>query len=123
MDPGWCYPCRIEGSGVPAHAAWGLDTADHDPDPGLAGPQCPDQEHELRFLCTEFGAEFDGALTEGEAAIVIRSFLDEAPTDHQARTLAWLCERMGSPLETGLTYGKARSAIRRFIAVRGLRSA
>jgi hypothetical protein len=123
MDPAWCYPCRIEASGVPARAAWGLDTVDHEPDPRFGGPPCRDQQRELRFLCTDFGADFDGSLTEGETAIVIHSFLDESPSEQQERTLGWLCERLGSAVEPGLTYGKARSAIRRFVALRGLRSA
>jgi hypothetical protein len=123
MDPGWCYPCRIESSGVSARAAWGLDTAEHAPDVRHGGPMAPDQAEELRFLCAEFDVTFDPSLTEGEAAIVVHSFLDEPPSDEQERSLGWLCERVGAQTEPGLTYGKARSSIRRFIALRGLRSA
>lgn len=123
MDPAWCYPCRIEGSEVPASAGWGLDTVDHEPDARFDGPPCRSQQQELRFLCAEFDAEFDGSLTEGETAIVIHSFLDESLSEQQERTLDWLCGRLGSPVESGLTYGKARSTIRRLVALRGLRSA
>jgi hypothetical protein len=123
MDPVWCYACHIDASGISAPGAWGLSTADHEPDVRFRGPMHPDQADELRFLCAEFGAEFDGTLSEGQAAIVIHSFLDEPATDAQTRSLAWLSERLGSPMEEGLTYGKARSAIRRAIALRGLRSA
>lgn len=123
MDRSWCYPCRIENGGVSARAGWGLDTAEHSPDARHGGPMASDQAEELRFLCAEFGADFDPTLTEGEAAIVIHSFLDEPLSEAQERSLGWLSERVGSELEPGLTYGKARSAIRRFIALRGLRSA
>jgi hypothetical protein len=123
MDPVWCYPCRIDGSGVSARAGWGLDTAEHEPDTRHAGPMTSDQREELRFLCGEFEVSFDGGLTEGEAAIVVHSFLDEPMSISQRRTLGWLSERVGSTVDDDLSYGKARSAIRRFIALRGLRSA
>jgi hypothetical protein len=65
----------------------------------------------------------DPSLTEGEATEVIHSFLDEAMSAGQERTLRWLTERTGAPFEGGLTYAQARSAIRRHVASRGLRSA
>lgn len=123
MDPGWCYPCRLDASGVAPHAAWGLDTAEHEPDLRHDGPMGPDQVAEVRFLCGEFGEPFDPKLTEGEAAVVVHSFLDEPMSESQARTLAWLSERAGIVMDADLNYGRARTTVRRLLAVRGLRSA
>lgn len=123
MEPDWCYPCRIEGSGVGPRAGWGLDTGDHQPSLALKAPMAPDQAEELRFLCAEFAEPFDDSFTEGEAATVIGSFLDEPMSESQSRTLTWLCERAGTPMDDRLSYGRARTSIRRLIAVRGLRSA
>ena len=124
MEPAWCYLCLVESSGVDPRAAWGLDTADHEPDPDEApGPMHPDQAAELRFLCAEFRYAFSTDLSEGQAAMLVHSFLDEPMSEPQERTLAWLSERAGAPMEPGLTYGRARSAIRRLVALKGLRSA
>jgi hypothetical protein len=123
MEPVWCYPCRIDASEVSARAGWGLDTAEFEPDVRHAGPMAPEQAEELRFLCGEFQAEFDGSLTQGEAAIVVESFLNEPLSFEQECTLTWLSERVGATHEVGLSYGQARSTIRRLIALRGLRSA
>ena len=123
MDGAWCYRCRVESCGEDPRAAWGLDTAEHDDDLSLIGPMTADQAAELRFLCAEFGEAFDPTLTEGEAAIVVGTFLDEPMSASQSATLAWLSERSGAEAPTGLTYGTARSAIRRLVALRGLRSA
>ncbi len=102
---------------------WGLETAEHTGDLTLAGAMAPDQAAELRFLCQEFGEAFDATLTEGEAAVVIGTFLDEPMSESQASTLGWLTERTGGEPPGELSYGKARSAIRRLVALRGLRSA
>ena len=123
MEAVRCYRCRVEGCGEEPRAAWGLDTAEHDDDLSLTGPMTPDQAAELRFLCCEFGEGFDDTLTEGEAAVVVGTFLDEPMSDPQFATLAWLSERAGAEAPTDLTYGQARSAIRRLVALRGLRSA
>lgn len=124
MEPLWCYLCRIEASGVDPIAAWGLDAIDDVEDPALyPGPMRPGQSAYLRFLCDEFHEVFDATLSEGQAAFVIESFLDEPMDESQARTLGWLGERAGSPAEDGLTYGQARTKIRRLVALRGLKSA
>jgi len=123
MDAEWCYLCRIERSGVDPHAAWGLDT-DDDRDPLLrTGLMLPGQERFLRFLCDEFAEGFDDTLNEGEAAIIVESFLDEPMSEVQARTLAWLSEHAGMPADDRLSYGQARTEIRRLVAIRGLKSA
>jgi len=123
MDPTWCYRCRLEASEEDPRAIWGLETAEHDADLASAGPMTRDQAAELRFLCGEFGETFDASLTEGEAAIVVGTFLDEPMSDPQRRTLTWLSERASAEPPGSLTYGQARSAIRRLVALRGLRSA
>jgi hypothetical protein len=108
MDADWCYLCRIERSGVDPRAAWGLELQEWDGDPLLrTGPMQPSQSSFLRFLCDEFAEGFDGTLTEGEAAVVVESFLDEPMSDAQARTLAWLAEHAGAPVDEALTYGQA----------------
>jgi hypothetical protein len=123
MESGRCYRCVVENCGEEPRAVWGLDTAEHEADLDRTGPMTRDQAAELRFLCAEFGEDFDPTLTEGEAAIVVATFLDEPMSEVQAATLAWLSERAGAPAPDALTYGKARSAIRRLVALRGLRSA
>jgi Protein of unknown function (DUF3072) len=124
MDVGWCYLCRIDRSGVDPRAAWGLDVLDDEDDPlQRTGPMQPSQEGFLRFLCQEFGEVFDDTLTEGEATLVVESFLDEPMSDAQGRTLAWLAEQAGATVDEDLTYGQARTQIRRLVALRGLRSA
>jgi hypothetical protein len=124
MDPGWCYLCRIDLSGVEPRAAWGLDAMDDDAlTAGNTDPMTRSQAAYLRFLCEEFGYEFDQGLSAGDAAVVIESFMNEQPSDSQGRTLAWLSEHAGVPVETGLTYGQARTKIRRLVALRGLKSA
>jgi hypothetical protein len=123
METAWCYRCRVETCGEEPRAAWGLDTVEHDDDLALTGPMTADQAAELRFLCAEFGESFDPTLTEGEAATVVGTFLDEPMSASQAQTLAWLSERAGAEAPTDLTYGRARSQIRRLVALRGLRSA
>ena len=124
MEPTWCYLCRIDASGVDPRSAWGLDAIDGVEDPDLhPGPMRLGQSAYLRFLCGEFQEIFDASLTEGQAVLVIESFLDEPLDESQGRTLEWLCERAGVPAEDGLTYGQARTKIRRLVAVRGLRSA
>ena len=123
MEPAWCYRCRVEGCGEDPRAAWGLETAEHRDDLALTGPMTPDQASELRFLCGEFGETFDATLTEGEAAVIVGTFLDEPMSQEQAATLTWLSERTGAEAPSELTYGQARSAIRRLVALRGLRSA
>jgi hypothetical protein len=123
MDTAWCYQCRVEAAGEDARAVWGLETAEHEDDLELSGPMTPHQRAELRFLCAEFGEAFDGSLTEGEAAVVTGTFLDEPMSEPQRASLAWLSERAGAEAPDALTYGQARSVIRRLIALRGLRSA
>jgi hypothetical protein len=123
MDPSWCYRCRLEASEEDARAVWGLDTAEHEADLAATGAMTPDQAGELRFLCGEFGETFDPSLTEGEAAIVVGTFLDEPMSEPQRATLAWLSEKAGAEAPGALSYGQARSAIRRLVALRGLRSA
>jgi hypothetical protein len=124
MDADWCYLCRIERSGVDPRAAWGLDVIDDDGDPLLrTGPMLPGQERFLRFLCEEFSEGFDDTLNQGEAAVIVASFLDEPTSQSQARTLAWLSEHTGIPADDGLSYGQARTEIRRLVAIRGLKSA
>lgn len=124
MEPAWCYLCRIDASGVDPHSAWGLDAIDGVDDPGLhPGPMRLGQSAYLRFLCGEFQEVFDASLTEGQAALVIESFLDESMDESQGRTLGWLSERAGAPADDGLTYGQARTKIRRLVALRGLKSA
>ena len=124
MDAEWCYLCRIERSGVDPHAAWGLDIVDDEGDPLLrTGPMLPGQERFLRFLCDEFAEGFDVTLNEGEAALVVESFLDEPMSREQTRTLSWLAEHAGAPIDEHLSYGEARTQIRRLVALRGLKSA
>jgi Protein of unknown function (DUF3072) len=124
MDAGWCYLCRFERSGVDPRAGWGLDVLDDEGDPLLrTGPMRPSQEGFLRFLCDEFAEAFDDTLSEGEATLVVESFLDEPMTNAQARTLGWLAAQAGAAVEEDLTYGQARTQIRRLVALRGLRSA
>ena len=124
MDIGWCYLCRLERSGVDPRTAWGLDVLDDEGDPLLrTGPMQPRQEGFLRFLCHEFATAFDDTLSEGEATLVVESFLDEPMSDEQARTLAWLATQAGVTVDEDLTYGQARTQIRRLVALRGLRSA
>jgi len=77
----------------------------------------------LRFLCDEFDVPFDDTLTEGEAAVVTISFLEEPMTESQARTLAWFADHAIGAAGGSLTYGEARRQIRRLVALRGLRSA
>jgi hypothetical protein len=125
MDRGWCYLCHVEASGADPRAIWGLDVWDA---PGApweerTEPMTSSQADHLRFLCREFGDRFDETLTEGEASVVVESFLDEPLSDRQARTLMWLCEKAGAPLGRDLTYGQARGQIRKLVALRGLRSA
>lgn len=90
---------------------------------GSMDPMTRSQGAYLRFLCDEFGYEFDPALSSGDAALVIESFMGEPPTDSQVRTLAWLCERAGVDVEDGLSYGQMGTKIRRLVALRGLKSA
>jgi hypothetical protein len=126
MDPTWCYLCRVEAGTADPSAAWGL--RDHD-GPTLddwedfTAPMTRVQRGYLRFLCEEFDVPFDDSLTEGEAAAVIVSFLEEPMTASQERTLASLSERAGTTAEGGLAYGEARQRIRQLVALRGLRSA
>jgi hypothetical protein len=123
MEPAWCYLCRIEASGADPAAAWGVMDGADGPWEGQTGPMTLRQLGYLRFLCDEFAEGFDPSLTEGEASVVIESFLNEAMSDGQGQTLRWLSERAGATFESGLTYAQARSAIRRLVAVRGLKSA
>jgi hypothetical protein len=125
MDRGWCYLCHVEAADVDPRAAWGLDVWDAPETPWerRVAPMTPGQAGYLRFLCREFGEPFDDTLTEGEASVVVESFLDEPMSDRQARTLMWLCEKSGAPIASGLTYGEARGQIRKLVALRGLRSA
>src|SRR5436309_12196457 len=110
MNAEWCYLCRIERSAVDPRAAWGLDAIDEGADPLLrTGPMLPGQEQFLRFLCEEFAEGFDDTLTEGEAAIIVQSFLDEPMSQAQARTLAWLANPADAPVQDDLSYGQART--------------
>ena len=125
MEPAWCYLCRVETSGADPRSAWGLDLEDS---PGGAwelrrNPMTDGQSSYLRFLCTEFDEVFDPSLTEGEASVVIESFMGEPMSHEQTRTLAWLCEHSGAEMDPDLPYGKARAEIRRLAALRALRSA
>ena len=126
MEPAWCYLCRIESSGVEPRVAWGLEDDDA---PGVedyedfTDAMSAIRVRYLRFLCDEFGVPFDETLTEGEAAVVTISFLEEPMTQSQAETLHRLSERGGGAVAASLTYGEARQTIRRLVALRGLRSA
>src|SRR5437867_1561230 len=106
MDLVWCYLCRVEHSGADPRAAWGLDVWDASPLPWerRIEPMTRSQAGYLRFLCAEFGNQFDETLTEGETDVVIESFLDEPMSDSQARTLSFLSTQAGRPFDTGLTY-------------------
>lgn len=124
MEAAWCYLCRIDASGAESRTAWGLDAFDPPDVPeGDAGHMTEGQSGHLRFLCQEFDAPFDAALTREQAALAIANFIAQPMPDAQARTLRWLSERQGTPVDPGLTYGQARTAIRRLIALRGLKSA
>jgi hypothetical protein len=125
MDPSWCYLCRVEGSGADPRAAWGLDVWDASTLPWerRIEPMTPAQAGYLKFLCREFGTDFDATLSEGETDVVIESFLDEPMNESQVRTLEWLSAQAAKPFDAGLTYGAARSEIRKLVALRGLRSA
>jgi hypothetical protein len=123
MEPAWCYLCRIEASGADPATAWGVLDEPDEPWERRTGPMTLHQLGYLRFLCDEFAEGSDPSLTEGEATVVIQSFLDEPMSEDQERTLRWLIERVGAAFDGGLTYGQARSAIRRLVASRGLKSA
>ncbi|MBI3647157.1 MAG: hypothetical protein HY240_00095 [Actinobacteria bacterium] len=124
MDRSWCYLCHLEGGGVDPRTAWGLDAEDGPvPWERRREPMTETQAGHVRFLCEEFGEPFDESLTEHEAGIVVRSFLEEPMSDRQRRTLRWLCEKSGAPMPEDLTYRQARSQIRKLVALRGLRSA
>jgi hypothetical protein len=123
MEPAWCYLCRIEASGADPAAAWGVMDGPDGPWEHRTGPMAPRQLGYLRFLCGEFAEGFDPSLTEGEASVVIESFLNETMSGGQEQTLRWLSQRARVPFESGMTYGQARSAIRRLVASRGLKSA
>jgi hypothetical protein len=126
MEHAWCYVCRIEDSGVDPQVAWGLEDDDA---PGVddyedfSEPMSATRVRYLRFLCEEFGVAFDASLTEGEAAVVTISFLEETMTESQARTLGWFAEHGNGTTDPALTYAAARQKIRRLVALRGLRSA
>lgn len=126
MEPSWCYLCHLETADVDSRVIWGLED---DEGPTLddwetwTGPMPSDQERYLRFLCAEFGVPFDETLREGEAAVVIISFLEEPMLERQARTLTWLSEHAGVAVDERSDYAAARATIRRLVALRGLRSA
>ena len=124
MDRAWCYLCRVESGGADARAAWGLDLPDvTGDDRGSAGdPMSGIRASYLRFLCGEFGYPFDDSLRDGEAGLLIESFLDEPTTPQQRRTLEWLSRDREDGVEEHLTYGEARDRIRRLVAARALRS-
>jgi hypothetical protein len=124
MDPAWCYVCRVEQGGTIGHAAWGLDVP-ADPDTSTweqhRAPMSEAQAHYLWFLCREFGIRFEDELTEGEAELLIKSFLAEPISESQRRTL----DRLGglyAKNSEGLTYGWAKEQIRRLFAARVLGS-
>jgi hypothetical protein len=125
MDRRWCYLCHVEASQADPRAVWGLDGSDAPEGPWehRTDPMTPSQAGYVRFLCGEFGDRFDDTLTEGEASVVVDSFLSEPMSDRQARTLMWLCEKSGAPMGRDLNYGQARAQIRKLVALRGLRSA
>jgi hypothetical protein len=125
MDSVWCYLCRVETRAEDPRSAWGLsDWSDEELDlwEDATGPMPPEQAAYLRFLCEEFKVGFDPTFTEGEAALVIDSFLKEAPSASQMRTLDTLARRTGEELGVGLSYATARAAIRRLVALQGLRA-
>jgi hypothetical protein len=119
MDPAWCYICRVEKGGRHGRAAWGLDIHIED-ERGWEekdAPMTQEQTDYLRFLCEEFGLALEAGLTEGEADLLIQSFLDEPMTDSQRRTL----DRLGAVYadrSQGVTYGWARGRIRSLYAAR-----
>ena len=126
MEQAWCYLCRIESSGVDAPVAWGLEDDDApgvDDYESFTDPMSATRVRYLRFLCDEFDVPFDDTLTEGEAAVVTISFLEEPMTESQTRTLAWFADHGNGTTDPSLTYGVARRTIRRLVALRGLRSA
>lgn len=126
MEDAWCYLCRIEASGVDPGLAWGLEDEDA---PSVEdyeefnGPMSLPRARYLRFLCDEYGVPFDETLTEGEAAVVVISFLEEPMTEIQERTLGWFAEHGNGVPSNELTYADARRTIRRLVALRGLKSA
>jgi len=126
MEPSWCYLCHLETADVDSRVLWGLED---DEGPTLddweswTGPMPREQERYLRFLCEEFGLPFDPTLREGEAAVVVVSFLEEPMLERQARTLGWLSEHAGVAVDGTSNYANARATIRRLVALRGLRSA
>jgi hypothetical protein len=129
MDDAWCYLCLVDARADDPRTAWGLaDWQEED----LAlwqeatGPMPVGQAAYLRFLCEEFDVDYDGTLKEGEAALVIDSFLSEPASQNQRKTLEALSKRAGETPETDLkdlTYGAARSKIRRLFALQGLGAA
>ncbi len=124
MDTAWCYLCRVEGSGVAAQVAWGLEDPDWIDDPALfPGPMDPSRAAYLRFLCGEHAEGFDDTLTEGESVLLVESYLGERMTASQLATLRALAAHASAPVDEHLTYGQARLAIRRLVALRGMRSA
>ena len=78
----------------------------------------------VQFLCEEFGERFDDTLTQGQAAQVIDSFLNEPMTEGQRRTVEYLSRKAGRAIEYTLTYGEARDRIRQLLLTRSsMRSA
>jgi len=124
MDRDWCYLCRVEGGGAGSSTLWGLDTLGEPAAPVefRTGPMGETQADYLRFLCEEFGYGFEPDLTEGEADLLMESFLEEPMTERQRLTLGALCQVVGAPLETDLSYGEARGKVRRLFALRALRT-
>ena len=120
MESEWCYLCGVDDFGVDPQILWGIALDDHLSDlRSDPGPMTPDVGGYLRFLCKEMGLQFDPTFTQGQAAIVIDSFLLDPATANQRETLAHL----GAGEADDLAYGAARTKIRRLVALRGLRSA
>jgi hypothetical protein len=120
MESAWCYLCRVDDFGIDPQILWGIALDEDLPDlRSIKGPMAPDVAGYLRFLCDEMSLQFDPTFTQGQAAIVIESFLLDPATANQHETLAHL----GAGEADDLGYGAARTKIRRLVALRGLRSA
>ncbi len=127
MDLAWCYLCLIESRGHDPRAAWGLDAVEAretlvEDWEALDDPMTEPQAEYLRHLCEDFGYGFDPTLTEGEADVLIESFLDEPMNEQQRHTLEWLADKTGTRVDPRSSYGQARATIRRLVALRALRS-
>jgi hypothetical protein len=122
IDDTSCYLCHVDRAGAGDTAAWGTGWEPPEPDTWEAriDPMSREQSAQLAFLCSEFGFGLDPTLTEGEADLLIESFLDEPASELQLRTLEVLSRHAGEPAPADMSYGQARGRIRRLTALRAL---